>query len=260
VVGPERRVQLSPVQRVLDALASPVRREILWRIWDEELTAGAIAAAFHLTAPTISEHLAVLRAAGLVAVRPVANRRYYRAVQDAVRGLQSQLRDEASRWVPRSDAPTPRTAAARTVPAVVARVELARPRHAVFEAFTSAELYSRWLGVPVSLQDGRFACTLEWGTQVRGTYEHVVAASLIALLWDFDDERVPLPGGALVTYIRFGDVPGGCAVTVHQIVDTPEQAQFMDVAWTFVLGRLEQGLDAALDGATGRADRPGPRS
>ena len=57
---------MTDVQRVLAALASPVRREILWRIWDDELPAGAIAAAFEVSAPTISEHLAVLRDAELV--------------------------------------------------------------------------------------------------------------------------------------------------------------------------------------------------
>ena len=31
-------------QRLLDALSSPVRREILWLVWDRELAAGDIAA------------------------------------------------------------------------------------------------------------------------------------------------------------------------------------------------------------------------
>jgi DNA-binding transcriptional ArsR family regulator len=243
---------VSRVQRVLDALASPVRREILWRIWDDELTAGAIASSFRVTAPTISEHLAVLRDAGLVAVRPQGNRRYYRAEQDAVRGLQRELRDEGSKWVPIEDPPPARTAAAGTVPVVVASVELALPRAVAFEAFTSGPLYSRWLGVPVSLVDGRFGCTLEWGTQVRGTYEHVHAPEFIALLWDFDDHRVPLPGGQLFAYLRCADTAGGCRVTVHQLVDTPEQAQFMQVAWSFVLGRLEHAV------ATGLFDRTDP--
>ncbi len=237
---------MSRVQRILDALASPVRREILWRIWDDELTAGAIAAAFRVTAPTISEHLAVLREAGLVAVRPEGNRRHYRAVQSAVRGLQRGLRDEGSKWVPIEDPPPAQAATAGTVQAVVASVEVPVSRHAVFGAFTSAELYSRWLGVPVSLQDGRFACTLAWGTQVRGTYEHVLAPGLIALLWDFDDERVPLPGAQLVAYLRFAESAGGCRVSVHQLVDTAKQAQFMQVAWSFVLGRLEHGVTTGL--------------
>jgi len=54
------------IQKVLAALTSPVRREILGLIWDRELSAGEIAAAFPVTKPTISQHLAVLRANGLV--------------------------------------------------------------------------------------------------------------------------------------------------------------------------------------------------
>lgn len=47
------------------------RREILARIWDRDLSAGEIAAAFTLTVATISEHLAVLRRAGLVEMTKV---------------------------------------------------------------------------------------------------------------------------------------------------------------------------------------------
>ncbi|MDQ2813036.1 MAG: ArsR family transcriptional regulator [Actinomycetota bacterium] len=42
------------IQKVLAALSSPIRREILTLIWDRELSAGDIAAAFPVTKPTIS--------------------------------------------------------------------------------------------------------------------------------------------------------------------------------------------------------------
>ncbi|HJZ24822.1 MAG TPA: metalloregulator ArsR/SmtB family transcription factor, partial [Streptosporangiaceae bacterium] len=67
------------IQKVLAALASPVRREILSLIWDHELSAGEIAAAFPVTKPTISQHLAVLREAGLAAATAVGTSRRYRA-------------------------------------------------------------------------------------------------------------------------------------------------------------------------------------
>ena len=54
------------IDKVIGALRSPTRREILGLIWSEELRAGDIAAAFDLTKPTISQHLSVLRDAGLV--------------------------------------------------------------------------------------------------------------------------------------------------------------------------------------------------
>ena len=86
-------------QRLLDALSSPVRREILWMVWDQELAVGDIAAAFDVTAPTISQHLTVLRGAGLVTMRAEGNFRRYRARQDAFRGFEALL-SHTGRWAP----------------------------------------------------------------------------------------------------------------------------------------------------------------
>ena len=234
---------MSDVQRVLAALASPVRREILWRIWDEELAAGAIAAAFDVSAPTISEHLAVLRDAELVTMTVDGSFRRYRARRDALRGLQSLLLAESTKWVPADDLPERELATARTGPMVIGWVDVPVDRPAAFTAFTDPAVYSRWLGVPVTLEDGRFACTMEFGTVVRGSYEHVVAPSLIAFEWDFEDDAVPVPGGERRAYLRFDERPGGgTRVEVHQLVDDDEQARFMEVAWSMVLGRFKDGV------------------
>ena len=53
----------------LAAVAEPRRREILRMIWDQERPAGEIAAAFDVTFGAVSQHLRVLREAGLVEVR-----------------------------------------------------------------------------------------------------------------------------------------------------------------------------------------------
>jgi DNA-binding transcriptional ArsR family regulator len=64
------------------ALAHPTRRQILQDLKDGELAAGEIAARFSATGPTISRHLSVLRAAGLVTERRDANRILYSLVSD----------------------------------------------------------------------------------------------------------------------------------------------------------------------------------
>lgn len=250
------------VQSVLEALTSPVRREILWLIWREELPAGQIAAASGVTAPTVSEHLRVLRRAGLVTMRVDGTFRRYRARQEGVRGLQAMLLDETAKWIPADDLQERRRAKARTAPAVIASAELGCDRATAFTAFTDAGLYSRWLGVPVTLEDGRFACTLEWGTQVRGWYEHVIPPALIVMRWNFDDDRIPLPGQELTAYWRAVSTDSGCRVEVHQLVDDTDQAQFMQAAWTMVLGRLVEGLPAALADTTtpARPARPKRRT
>jgi DNA-binding transcriptional ArsR family regulator len=75
----------------LRALAEPNRRAILTLVRDREMTAGTIAARFDITRPAISQHLAVLRAAGLVDERRDGVRRWYRARPAGVRDLRAWL-------------------------------------------------------------------------------------------------------------------------------------------------------------------------
>ena len=63
----------------LRALADPQRRRILRMVRDREVPAGDIARAFTISRPAVSQHLAVLRAAGLVRERRDGTKRLYRA-------------------------------------------------------------------------------------------------------------------------------------------------------------------------------------
>src|SRR5580704_3983601 len=246
------------IQKVMAALASPVRREILGLIWDRELSAGEIAAAFPVTKPTISQHLAVLREAGLAESTAVGTSRRYRARPDALRGLRAAL-GNAAKWVNADDDPkTPERASSdvRTKPVVVASTDVDTSQVVTFAAFTDPVMYSRWLGVPVTLSGGRFACTMEWGTQVRGTYELVHPPELIVMRWDFEDGNVPVPGGEMTGYLRIQPRGTGAHVEVHQLVDTLTQARFMEAAWAMVLGRLKAGIVSACDPGAATAPRP----
>jgi DNA-binding transcriptional ArsR family regulator/uncharacterized protein YndB with AHSA1/START domain len=238
---------MSRVQQILDALGSPTRREILWLVWDEELPAGAIASTCGVSPATASEHLAVLREAGLVDLRVDGAFRRYRARQETARSLPSLLLEQNTKWVPAEDLPERRLATARTHLLVSAACDVPVPPETAFRLFVDAALFSRWLGVPVRIEDGRFACTLEWGTQVRGRYTHVVAPSLIVMRWDFNDASIPVPGRELVAYWTATPTANGSRVEVDQVVENQEQAEFMTAAWTMVLGRLVDGLPAALE-------------
>jgi DNA-binding transcriptional ArsR family regulator len=70
------------VSDIFEALAHPTRRQILQDLKDGELAAGEIAARFHVSGPTISRHLSVLRGAGLVTERRDGNRILYSLVGD----------------------------------------------------------------------------------------------------------------------------------------------------------------------------------
>lgn len=97
----------------LTAIAEPNRRQILGLISSSELSAGEIARHFDVTRPAISQHLAVLRSAGLVTERRAGTRRYYRARPEGLTGLRDwldrfwrdsleQLRSEAEREAKRA--------------------------------------------------------------------------------------------------------------------------------------------------------------
>jgi DNA-binding transcriptional ArsR family regulator len=67
---------------VFKALADPTRRQILTDLREGELSAGEIAGRFSISGPSISRHLSVLRAAGLVTERRDANRIMYSLMPD----------------------------------------------------------------------------------------------------------------------------------------------------------------------------------
>jgi DNA-binding transcriptional ArsR family regulator len=230
------------------ALGSRTRREILALVWERDMAAGEIAAAFSLTAATISGHLAVLRAAGLVEMTRLGTSRRYRARPSALAGLHGAL-EGAAKWRPADNIPERALARTSTRPLVVAAVDLPTPAETTFAAFTDPTVYSRWLQVPVTIDGDRFAATLEWGTEVRGRYELVVHPQLIVMSWDFEDDNVPVPGRPLTGYLRVYPEGDGSRVEVHQLVDTLEQAAFMEGAWAMVLGRLKANVEAATAGS-----------
>jgi DNA-binding transcriptional ArsR family regulator len=80
------------MQSALEAIADPRRREILRLVRDAERPAGAIAARFpDVSRPAISQHLRVLREAGLVSERRDGTRRLYRARPEGLGGLRKFL-------------------------------------------------------------------------------------------------------------------------------------------------------------------------
>ena len=75
----------------LKALAAPRRRQILSLVRDGELSAGEIATHFSVTRPAVSQHLTVLREAGLIEERRDGTRRLYQARPEGLRELRSFL-------------------------------------------------------------------------------------------------------------------------------------------------------------------------
>jgi DNA-binding transcriptional ArsR family regulator len=75
----------------LSVIAEPRRLEILRLVWDREMAAGDIAGRFDVTFGAVSQHLGVLREAGLVGVRRMGKKRMYRARREALGALAPAL-------------------------------------------------------------------------------------------------------------------------------------------------------------------------
>jgi DNA-binding transcriptional ArsR family regulator len=74
-----------------DVLAEPNRRRILDLLRQAERPVGELVAELRVSQPAVSKHLRVLRQAGLVDVRPDAQRRLYRVRPEPLRAIDDWL-------------------------------------------------------------------------------------------------------------------------------------------------------------------------
>ncbi|WP_017591707.1 ArsR/SmtB family transcription factor [Nocardiopsis potens] len=89
---------------VFEVLAEPRRRQILDILRTGEQRVGDLVDRLRLTQPAVSKHLAVLRDAGLVEVRPDAQRRWYRLRPEPLEELDAWLAPYRALWEDRLDA------------------------------------------------------------------------------------------------------------------------------------------------------------
>ena len=235
------------------ALRSRTRREILARIWDRDLAAGEIAGTFALTPATISEHLGVLRRAGLVEMTKVGTSRRYRANPTALAGLHGALED-AGKWRPADDLPEQALTTTSTAPVVVAEVAVTIPPETDLH-----RLDRRRAVLALAAGSGhhrRGPVRGHAGVGHRGPRALRVRGPAPADRDELGLRRRQRAGAwpPLAGYLRVYPEGEGSRVVVHQVVNTADQAAFMAGAWAMVLGRLKANVVAALDGTP-----PAPR-
>ncbi len=90
---------------LFDALAHPVRREILQLLRKKAMSAGEIAEHFTLSKPTLSGHFSVLKSANLVTTERQGTTIIYRlnmsALEEAIGALMdiSQSKKGSAKWL-----------------------------------------------------------------------------------------------------------------------------------------------------------------
>jgi DNA-binding transcriptional ArsR family regulator len=87
----------------LAALAEPTRMRILDLLCERERSVGELVAEFEISQPAVSQHLKVLREAGLVASRTEAQRRVYRVEPGPLRQIDAWLEPYRKFWAQELD-------------------------------------------------------------------------------------------------------------------------------------------------------------
>ncbi len=88
----------------LAAIADPTRRRIVELLAERERTSGELVDEFNMSAPAISQHLNVLREAGLVTTRAEGQSRIQSLNPDGFDDLDAWLEKTRSTWSRRLDA------------------------------------------------------------------------------------------------------------------------------------------------------------
>ena len=87
-----------------EVLAEPNRRRILDSLREGERPVGELVHELRMSQPAVSKHLRALRDAGLVEVRPDAQRRYYRLRAAPLQELDAWIAPYRRFWDQRLDA------------------------------------------------------------------------------------------------------------------------------------------------------------
>jgi DNA-binding transcriptional ArsR family regulator len=93
-----QRAKSSPADRVFAALSNPTRRDVLDLLLEGPRPVQEIAERFDMARPSVSEHLKVLRDAGLVSETKHGRQRLYAVEPDPLRDLQQWLAPYERFW------------------------------------------------------------------------------------------------------------------------------------------------------------------
>jgi uncharacterized protein YndB with AHSA1/START domain/DNA-binding transcriptional ArsR family regulator len=230
------------------AIAEPNRREILRLVAGDELTAGQIAEHFTVSRTAISQHLTVLKRAGLISERRRGTSRLYRVRRQGFAGAKlfldgfwddrlGRLRRAAEELrVDQSGGMTQRISVQR-------EVAIAAPPETVWELLTDADQMTRWMGQTASFDPspgGVYRVEVVPGQVVVGEFVEVDAPQRLAHTWGWEggaDPDVPV-GSTMVTYDLMPIANGTLLRLTHQSLPTLSAAGSHSKGWSHYLERL----------------------
>lgn len=204
------------MEPAIKALAEANRRQILELVAGEERSAGDIARHFAVSRSAVSQHLAVLKDAGLVEARREGTRRLYRARPPGIAAVKLYLDglfdDRLARLREVAEAKDRGTSRNPTERLSVEREIGIRARpSAVWALLTDARAATRWMGVVARLDPtpgGVYRVEVVPGHAVAGTFVEVDPPQRLAHTWGWEDQGpAGVPTGS--TLVRYDLVPTG---------------------------------------------------
>jgi uncharacterized protein YndB with AHSA1/START domain len=197
------------MELTLRALAETHRRQILALVRDRELLAGSISEHFGITRPAVSQHLSVLKDAGLLAERREGTRRWYRARPEGLAGVRvfiddlwnehlTELKRVAEGDVERLDGNL------TEIVSVEREVTIGVAPEALWELLVNPEKMTRWMGQRASVDlrvGGHYEVEVLPGLFAAGEFLEVDPPRRLVHTWGWrlDDSLVP-PGSTVVVY------------------------------------------------------------
>ena len=244
---------------LLSAVLEPRRRAIL-RLLEQEggLPVGQLARNFDVSRPAISQHLSVLKEAGLVEMRPEQGRNRYCVVdarvaeaRQAIAELGTDLPGGApavANGTGAADAAAPPPAPADPSlppPDLALEQHAAAPIARVFAAAATKAGQAVWIGQAESdaEEGGRFRVDLG-GDIAAGTYHAVDPPQHLAFGWGQEGGGPFGPDTSRVD-LRFTETPGGTLIRLeHRGLPTEAHAPHL-ASWAHHLPRLAAAAEAA---------------
>lgn len=88
---------------VFQAIADPVRRDIIGLLASETLTVNRVAENFEISRPAVSKHIRILTECGVIAVRKVGRERYCEIVPKKLMPVSEWIEQYRSLWEEKLD-------------------------------------------------------------------------------------------------------------------------------------------------------------
>ncbi len=236
------------METALKAIAEPRRQAILRLVRDEELSAGEIASHFDVTRPAVSQHLTVLKEAGLVDERRNGTRRLYRARPEGLADLKAFLDefwDESGSRPSNAKLNERRTRSMESTTdqiSVTREVRIEASPETVWEFLVDPEKIRRWkgeLGTFDARPGGGYRIVVSLGHVAAGEIVEVDRPRRLVYTWGWEGEDHVPPGSTTIEYELVPEGAGTRLRFVHRDLPSAEAAKSHAQGWDHYFERLQ---------------------